>query len=216
VPSKKEKEEAVQFVIPLTSDFEWDFEKDKSFKDKMASVTTDFCTENRTRCALKDARRKRRSPFFDLYNADQVHLLPGYPSNASGFLQVAFYVQQPLGLFIGNISVLPRSTLVDIVITHKSALETAIGANISDIEVIFKPATSTTSPTAVPVEPSSDVWKWAVIGVCVGVVVIILIIVIVFWCLKKRAFGNPQVKPIVDDDPQERLTLKSFHQSSSV
>ena len=41
--------------------FEWDFEKDQSFKDKMAFVTTDFCTENRTRCALKDARRKRLS-----------------------------------------------------------------------------------------------------------------------------------------------------------
>ncbi|XP_020608750.1 mucin-like protein isoform X2 [Orbicella faveolata] len=59
VPSKKEREEAVQFVIPLTSDFEWDFEKDKSFKDKMASVTTDFCTENRTRCVLNDAGGKR-------------------------------------------------------------------------------------------------------------------------------------------------------------
>ena len=41
--------------------FEWDFEKDLSFKDKMASVTTEFCSENRTRCALKEARRKRLS-----------------------------------------------------------------------------------------------------------------------------------------------------------
>ena len=41
--------------------FEWDFQKDKSFKDKMASVTSDYCTENRTSCALKDARRKRWS-----------------------------------------------------------------------------------------------------------------------------------------------------------
>ena len=108
-------------------------------------------------------------------------MLPGYPSNASGSLQVAFYVQQPLGLFIANISVLPRSTLAEIVITHKSALETAIGANISDVEVLFKSATPTTSPTAGTVEPSSSVWKWAVIGVVVGVVIIILIILIVFW-----------------------------------
>jgi len=89
-------------------------------------------------------------------------------------------VQQPLGLFIGNISVLPRSTLAEIIIAHKSALESAIGANISDVEVLFKPATPTTSPTAGPDEPS-NVWKWAAIGVGVGVVVIILIILIVFW-----------------------------------
>ena len=123
----------------------------------------------------------RRSPFTELYTADQVHLLPDYPSNASGSLQVAFYVQQPLGLFIGNISVLPRSTLADIVIIHKSALETAIGANISDVEVLFKPATPTTSPTARPVEPSNNDWKWIVIGVVVGAVIIILILLIVFW-----------------------------------
>ena len=123
----------------------------------------------------------RRSPFTELYTADQVHLLPGYPSNASGSLQVAFYVQQPLGLFIGNISALPRSTLAYIVTTRKSDLETAIGANISDVEVLFKPATPTTSPTARPVEPSNNDWKWILIGVVVGAVVIILILLIVFW-----------------------------------
>ena len=122
----------------------------------------------------------RRSPFTELYTADQVHLLPGYPSNASGSLQVAFYVQQPLGLFIGNISVLPRSTLAYIVTTHKSDLKTAIGANISDVEVLFQPATPTTSLTAGP-ESSSNIGKWAAIGVGVGVVIIILIILIVFW-----------------------------------
>jgi len=210
VPSKKEREEAVQFVISLTSDFEWDFEKDKSFKDEMASVTTDFCTENRTRCALKNARRKRRSPFTDLYTTDQVHLLPGYPSNASGSLQVAFYVQQPLGLFIGNISVLPRSTLEEIVKTHKSALELAIGANISDVEVLFKPATPTTSPTAGLDEPS-NVWKWAAIGVGVGVVVFILIISIVFWRLKNRL---PQVKPMPDGNHEEAIIMAPYNRSS--
>ena len=123
----------------------------------------------------------RRSPFTDLYTSDQVHLLPGYPSNASGSLQVAFYVQQPLGLFIGNISVLPRSTLADIVITHKSALETAIGANISGVEVLFKPTTPNTPPTAGPAEPSNNNYKWIAIGVGVGIGVIILILLIVVW-----------------------------------
>ena len=89
-------------------------------------------------------------------------------------------MQQPLGLFIGNVSVLPRNTLANIVITYKSALETVIGANISDVRVLFKPATPITSPTAGPAEPSSNIWKWIAIGVGVGVVVVILILLIVF------------------------------------
>ena len=95
---------------------------------------------------------------------------------------MAFYVQQPLGLFIGNVSVLPRGTLVAIVIAYKPQLEAAIGANISDVEAILKPTTSTVLPTAGTVEPSSNDWKWIVIGVSVGVVVIIVaVIVIVVW-----------------------------------
>ncbi|KAJ7380979.1 hypothetical protein OS493_004572 [Desmophyllum pertusum] len=206
-PSKKEKEEAVQFSITPKNGFEWDFEKDKSFKEKMAFVTTDYCDDNRTRCALKDSRRKRQ-----LYTADQVHLLPGYPSNSLGSLQVAFYVQQPLGLFIGNISVLPRNTLATIITSHKSELETAIGANISDVETLFKPiatATPTTLATVVPVKPISNDWKWIAIGVSVGVFVIILMLVFVFWLLIKR--NSPKVKPSWEDSPrdQEAIAMSS-------
>ena len=120
----------------------------------------------------------RNSPFLDLYTADQVHLLPGYPRNASGSLQVVFYVQQPLGLFIEDKAVLPHDTLINIVKTQKSALERAIGANISDVESWSKP---TESPTAGPAEPSSNNWKWIGIGIGVGVVVIALVVVFVFW-----------------------------------
>ncbi|KAJ7380987.1 hypothetical protein OS493_004581, partial [Desmophyllum pertusum] len=208
-PSEKEKEEAVQFSITRKNGFEWDFEKDKSFKEKMASVTTDYCDDNRTRCALKDSGRKRRFPLSELYTADQVHLLPGYPSNSSSSLQVAFYVQQPLGVFIGNFSVLPRNTLAVIIISHTSELETAIGANISDVETLFETA------TAVPVEPSSDDWKWIVIGVGVGVVVIILILVFVFWRPKKR--DDPRVKPAWDDSPheQEGIAMTSYNRDQA-
>ncbi len=124
----------------------------------------------------------RRSPLSDLYTADQVHLLPGYPSNTSDSLQVAFYVQQPLGLFIGNDSVLPNFMLENIVTTHRSALEKAIGANISDINAWFKPPT--TEPNAPPTaadEPSRSHWKWIAIGIAAGVVVIILIFIVIFW-----------------------------------
>ena len=95
-----------------------------------------------------------------LYTADHVNLLPGYPSNASGSLQVAFYVLQPLGLFIGNTLVLPRDTLVDIVKTHESEIEATIGANISHVETLFQPPST---PTAVV--GSEDTLKWIAIGV---------------------------------------------------
>ena len=129
----------------------------------------------------------RRALFFDLYTADEVHLLPGYPSNSSGTSQVAFYVKQPLGLFIGNISVLPRSTLVDIVITHKSELETAIGANISRVKALFQPTsipptkTSTTAKPSPSQATSNGNWKWIAIGISVGVAAIILILILIWW-----------------------------------
>ena len=100
------------------------------------------------------------------YTADQVHLLPGYPSgNLPGFLKVAFYVQQPPGLSIGNSSVLPRDTLLDIVLTYKSELERAIGINISDVDFWYKPSTTPGISPSSPVNTDSNVWKWIVIGV---------------------------------------------------
>ena len=123
----------------------------------------------------------RRALDFELYVADYVHLLPGYPSNGSVSRAVAFYVQQPPGLFTGNNSVLPSNTLVDIVVLYKSELEGAIGATFSSIKALFTP-TRTTTTTRKPIEESeNNNWKWIVIGVSVGVVAIILIIVFVIW-----------------------------------
>ena len=123
----------------------------------------------------------RRALDFELYIADYVHLLPGYPSNGSVSRAVAFYVQQPPGLFIGNNSVLPSNTLVDIVALYKSELEGAIGATISSVKALFTP-TGTTTTTRIPIEESeNNNWKWIVIGVIVGILFIILIIAFVFW-----------------------------------
>ena len=123
----------------------------------------------------------RRALDFELYIADYVHLLPGYPSNGSVSRAVAFYVQQPPGLFIGNNSVLPSNTLVDITVLYKSELEGAIGATISSIKALFTP-TRTTTTTRKPIEESeNNNWKWIVIGVIVGIFFIILIIAFVIW-----------------------------------
>ena len=124
----------------------------------------------------------RRTVDFELYVADYVHLLPGYPSNGSVSRAVAFYVQQPPGLFTGNNSVLPSNTLVDIVVLYKSELEGAIGANISSIKALFTPTGTTTTTTRKPIEESeNNNWKWIVIGVIVGILFIILVIAFVFW-----------------------------------
>ena len=124
----------------------------------------------------------RRALDFELYIADYVHLLPGYPSNGSVSRAVAFYVQQPPGLFIGNNSVLPSNTLVDIVALYKSELEGAIGATISSVKALFTPTGTTTTTTRNPIEESeNNNWKWIVIGVIVGIFFIILIIAFVIW-----------------------------------
>lgn len=123
----------------------------------------------------------RRALPLALYTTEQVHLLPGYPGYLSSSLLVAFYVQQPLGLFIGNTSTLPESTLLAIVVRYKSELETAIGANITDVERLFYPTTLPPTPSVVPVEEHSfNKWKWIVIGVSAGVFFIILALVITF------------------------------------
>ena len=121
----------------------------------------------------------RRALDFELYIADYVHLLPGYPSNGLVSLAVAFYVQQPPGLFIGNNSILPSHTLIDIIVLYKSELEGAIGATISSVKALFTPTGTMT--TRKPIEESeNNNWKWIVIGVIVGIFFIILI-AFVIW-----------------------------------
>ena len=73
---------------------------------------------------------------------------------------------------------LPRGILIDIIISYKSDLETAIGADIHDVEAWFK---STSSPTVGTAEPDINDWKWIAIGVSVGAVAVILIVIILFW-----------------------------------
>lgn len=216
VPSTEQKEESVQISISVTTNqYEWNFQTDKTFKEKTSSVTTSFCSQSRVKCALKEARRKRRAP-FDLYTADQVHLLPGYPRNASGSLQVAFYVQQPRGLFIGNASILPGETLVNIVKTYKSEMETAIGANISQVEAFIQSllTPTTTSPTTLPttlptkVQDSNDTTKWIAIGVGIGVFVLICFILLVTLWLKKKKNSNIVVLP------DKSLSMESLKRTS--
>ena len=70
-----------------------------------------------------------------------------------------------------------------VLITYKPQIEAAIGANISDIETLFEPSPPTEYPTVAPLEPSSNSWKWIVIGVSVGLVllIVVVIIIVVVW-----------------------------------
>ena len=118
-----------------------------------------------------------------LYTAEQVHLLPGYSSNASARrLQIAVYVQQPQGMSLTNVSVLPSNTLLTIISQHKSELGASIGGTILDAEVLFKVTTS--PPTGTPTtrqSGNSGNLGWIVIGSCVGAVVILVIIILIIW-----------------------------------
>ncbi|XP_022803209.1 uncharacterized protein LOC111340602 [Stylophora pistillata] len=163
-------------------------------------------------CGLKDSRRKRRSSHNVLYDYKKVHLLPGYPKNSSDPLRVAFYVLQPAFLFIGNCTALPRDALVAIMKAHKLDIEKVIGANISGIEALFKPTTTTESPTGGPAEPADDSWKWIVIGVVIGVVVIILIGLLIF-CLRKR---KRDVKPITDPSQEDIAVQEGAKKENSL
>ncbi|XP_058949574.2 mucin-like protein isoform X2 [Pocillopora verrucosa] len=213
-PSNKEKEEAVQFSIEHKNGFKWDFKKDKDFNEKMASVTTKYCSENRTRCALKETTRSRRPLFFDLYTTDQIHLLPDYPTNSSGLLYVAFYVQQPVGQYVSNASALPHRILVQIIVIHKGEIEAAIGANISGVVAWFKPGESTSSPTVRTAEPDPITWKWIAISAIGGGVVLVIVVIIVWRCLKrKRKKKNVVIPTVVDDTPGGNIAMKSNHQS---
>ncbi|CAH3045006.1 unnamed protein product [Porites lobata] len=162
--------------------------RDQAFKEIMASVASEYCNVNRTECALTVTRQER----IDLYLSLRVHLLPGYPRNASGALLVAFYVQQPVGLFIGNQSVLPSSALVEIIQLYERQIEAAIGANITGVEALFKP---TSTPTELPVAPtsSSDDTVWIIIGVLGGLVLLLLIILIVAFVYRRRHKGKLEI-----------------------
>ncbi|XP_068679238.1 mucin-like protein isoform X1 [Montipora foliosa] len=225
VPSITEQEQAVAMSLTADDDFKWDFNTDKSFKDTMASVTSDYCESRRTECALKDQRRKRREATFDLYEPDQVHLLPGYPSNVSGSLQVAFYVQQPAGLFIGNTSVLPSNTLLQIVESFKSDLENAIGENITSVKATFAATTqlpttqvqefddessnSTTTQLSTKQvqefdDESSNSTNLIAIGVSVAVFTLLFVVFIVIfvWRINRNRARN-EIRPVHPDSLQD-------------
>ena len=111
----------------------------------------------------------------DLYTADQVHLVPGYPRNSSVFLLVAFYVQKPPG-YVTDVEAISSSTLLEILTMYKSDLEAAVGAQISKIQALFGP---TLAPSQKTVEYENDEWKWIAIGLSAGTAAIILIIILV-------------------------------------
>ena len=131
----------------------------------------------RTFCSLLVSFRAT----FDLYEPDQVHVLPGYPNNVSGSLQVAFYVQQPLGLFTGNHSVLPSNTLLQIVVSFKSELENAIGANITSVKATFAYTTPLPTTQVQESDESGNSTNLIAIGVSVAVFTLLFVICIVIF-----------------------------------
>ncbi|XP_022803204.1 mucin-like protein [Stylophora pistillata] len=215
-PSNKEKKEAVQFSIEPTNEnflalIKYIFIQ---FYDLETTSILNY-TSLRQAWTVVDCNSTMgfypsRSLLFDLYTKDQIHLMPGYPRNSSGLLQIAFYIQQPAGQYVGNASVLPQRILIEIIRYHESDIETAIGANISDIEAWFKP---TAPPSVGTAKPDDKQWKWIIIGVSVGAVVLIVIVSFVAWKCQKKKDKRVVIPADADDTPQQNITMKSFHQS---
>ncbi|XP_074618589.1 uncharacterized protein LOC141877470 isoform X2 [Acropora palmata] len=217
-PSKDEREQAVKItVLANSTSFKWDFHTDKNFKEKLASFVSSFCSVNRRECAIKETSRERRAHPNHLYTAEHVHLLPGYPSNASGSLklQIAVYVQQPQGMFLTNVSVLPSKTLLTIILQHKSELGASIGAIILDAEVLFKPTTS--PPTSSQTEDTDSGYSgWLLIAACLGAVVILVVIILAICILRRRNRRNhalPQLQSYASRS--EDIVEMSFYNITS-
>ena len=140
----------------------------------------------------------RRS--LDIFTADNVHLVSGFPVQDVDALRVAFYILLPSGIAGGGI--IPLVALLQVVNISKSELETALGVIVVEIKglQLTTPAPSTsgtslvtnesstvandTQPTTIASETTigpetSDDWKIAV-GVVVGVLVIVIIGVVIF------------------------------------
>ena len=47
------------FCAEFLQQFKWDFHTDRNFKEKLASVVSNFCSANRKECAIREASRKR-------------------------------------------------------------------------------------------------------------------------------------------------------------
>ena len=47
------------FFAEFLQQFKWDFHTDRNFKEKLASVVSNFCSANRKECAIREASRKR-------------------------------------------------------------------------------------------------------------------------------------------------------------
>ncbi|XP_044174744.1 uncharacterized protein LOC114975818 isoform X3 [Acropora millepora] len=217
-PSKDEREQAVKItVLANSTSFKWDFHTDRNFKEKLASFVSSFCSVKRKECAIKETSRERRAHPNHLYTAKQVHLLPGYPSNASGSLklQIAVYVQQPLEVSLGNVPVLPSNTLLTIILLHKSELGASIGAIILDAEVLFKPTTS--PPTSPQTEDTDSGYTgWLMIAACLGAVLIFVVIILAICIQRRRNRGNhalPQLRSYASRS--EDIVEMSFYNITS-
>lgn len=116
-------------------------------------------------------------------------------------------MQQPPGLSIGNSSVLPRDTLLDIVLTYKSELERAIGINISDVEFWLKPSTTPGISPSSPVNTDSNVWKWIVIGV--GAFLMLVLFGVLFKCWRRKKNSRERPRWIFAFD-KPRKSMKNY------
>ena len=134
---------------------------------------------------------------LNIFTADHVNLVPGFPIQENDGLRVAFYIRLPS--VIARDGVIPVDALLQAVNRSKSELEAALGVKISEIKKGLEPTNTPTYPTSnannattvtssttsrgsVPStgpteigEEANDDWKYIVVGVVVGAVIIFIL-----------------------------------------
>lgn len=205
--SEEEINNSVELRLVGITEEQYNATVDENLRSTMARQMDNFCDANREGCGIS-AKRRRRA--LNIFTADNVHLLPGFPVQDSSSLRVAFYILLP-SLVIPGGGVIPVDTLLQVVNISKSDLEAALGVTIAEIKkapthspppsqasnVTSKssPASTSTTQTSIitTIGPeTTDDWK-IIVGVVVGVLVIVIIGIIVVCVIKKKNRGKVDV-----------------------
>ncbi|XP_067018613.1 mucin-like protein isoform X3 [Acropora muricata] len=205
--SEQEKSNSVELRLVGMTLAQYNVTVDQKLKTTMAQQVNIFCETDRAGCGLKFVAKRRRRA-LNIFTADHVNLVPGFPIQENDGLRVAFYIRLPS--VIARDGVIPVDALLQAVNRSKSELEAALGVKISEIKKGLEPTNTPTYPTSsasnattvtssttsrgsVPStgpteigEEANDDWKYIVVGVVVGAVIIFILGGVIYCVLKKK------------------------------
>ena len=124
----------------------------------------------------------RRSTGNVSFSEDEVHLLPGFPSDVDpNGIEVAFFVRFPAGIATDTVGVVEKSTLLKIVQTSQQEIEKTMNKTISNLEVYYVVGTSPTPTLPTPGSPSSNNTLYYIVGGVLGGALLIALVALLYW-----------------------------------